>query len=96
MNNGHQGTETVINELRRKYWIRQFRIKVQKAIRTCFYCERRKATGAEPIMGLLPQERLLKYEKTFGASGLDFFGAITVKIRRRVGKLWCPVHLFDD
>lgn len=84
--NGHQGIETIINDLRRKFWIPKLRTSVKKVIRSCQYCRRRMAKSAQPIMAQLPQERLLKYEKPFSATGLDFFGPYTVKIGRRVEK----------
>ncbi|KAG5867420.1 hypothetical protein JTB14_027092 [Gonioctena quinquepunctata] len=41
--NAHQGTETVINEIKRKFWIPHIRTIVRKVIRECGYCRRMKA-----------------------------------------------------
>ncbi|KAG5880237.1 hypothetical protein JTB14_013719 [Gonioctena quinquepunctata] len=56
-NNAHQGTETVINEIKRKFWIPHIRTIVKKVIRECAYCRRMKANPPQPKMGLLPPER---------------------------------------
>ncbi|XP_044745202.1 uncharacterized protein LOC123307065 [Coccinella septempunctata] len=54
----HQGTESVIMELRKKFWIFKIKSIVKKVKNTCLWCKRRDSKPEVPEMGPLPQCRV--------------------------------------
>lgn len=82
----HNGVETVINNLRRKYWILHIRSAVKRCFKTCQICILRKCKPIPPEMGFLPEERLESHVFPFSYVGIDFFGPMTVSIGRRIEK----------
>ncbi|XP_074030342.1 uncharacterized protein [Leptinotarsa decemlineata] len=82
----HIGLETVVNNLRSKYWIINIRVAVKKIFRNCQECRNRNCKPLSPEMGLLPPERLGAFSFPFSYVGIDFFGPMTVAIGRRVEK----------
>ena len=81
----HQGIETVLNNLRERYWIIKARSAVKYSFHNCQECKIRKAKPTEPIMGLLPSARVSMQQFAFSCVGIDYFGPfhITVSKRRR-------------
>jgi hypothetical protein len=82
----HQGVETVINQLRERFWILKCRRTVKKQFANCFVCKRRKAKPAQPMMGQLPDVRFAHHKKPFTNTGVDFFGPFFVTVGRRTEK----------
>jgi Pao retrotransposon peptidase/Family of unknown function (DUF5641)/Protein of unknown function (DUF1759)/Integrase zinc binding domain len=82
----HQGVETVINQLRERFWILKCRRTVKKQFASCYECKKRKAKPAQPLMGQLPEERFAYHEKPFTNTGVDFFGPFLVSVGRRTEK----------
>lgn len=86
----HLNHETVINELRQKYYIPRLR-KLVKSVRfKCQRCKNARASPRCPEMAELPSSRLAAYVRPFTYVGVDCFGPITVAIGRRTEKRWGP------
>ena len=78
----HIGTETVINNLRQKYWIIGLRQAVKQVAYKCQLCKNRKVKPVIPIMGQLPLCRLEPTTRPFIKTGLDYFGPLEVTVKR--------------
>jgi hypothetical protein len=78
----HQNAETVVNEIRQKFWIPQLRVAVKSCISNCQQCKNRRAIPQTPEESPLPFERLGIYEKPFTYTGVDFFGPLMVTVGR--------------
>jgi len=82
----HCGQETVLNELRQKYWILDSRAAVRTAWNNCNLCKLRRAKPMIPQMAPLPPCRLASYVRPFTYTGVDYFGPMLVTIKRRKEK----------
>lgn len=78
----HHGQETVINELRQKFWILRIRQAVKSAWNSCQHCKNRRAVPQIPVMGQLPICRLEPTIRPFIKTGMDFFGPLEVPVKR--------------
>ncbi|KAF2887722.1 hypothetical protein ILUMI_18451 [Ignelater luminosus] len=74
----HVGVQTVLNEIREKFWILQGRRSVRMIVNKCITCERYKAShvNAEPVA--LPKNRVGN-AVPFEISGVDFAGPVYLK-----------------
>ncbi|CAG7786855.1 unnamed protein product, partial [Allacma fusca] len=61
----HQGKETVVNEVKQRYWIFTLRAAVKKAFFCCYFCRRKKARAVPPLMGNLPKARVERQIRPF-------------------------------
>ena len=86
--NAHQGQETVVNNIRKKYHVLECRSAVKGAITRCGTCKIARAKPAEQVMGEVPEGRIAIRELLFTHTGVDLFGPMTVKIGRRNEKRW--------
>ncbi|XP_055543353.1 uncharacterized protein LOC129728904 [Wyeomyia smithii] len=84
----HGNNETVVNELRQRYYIPKLRTLVKKRSTSCQLCRIRKAKPKVPLMSPLPEARLSSFARPFSYVGLDYFGPITVKLGRSHVKRW--------
>ena len=84
----HGNRETVVNELRQRFYIPTVRATVFKVTQRCLVCKLRNAKPVPPRMAPLPIERLTPFIKPFSYIGLDYFGPIDVTVGRRVEKRW--------
>lgn len=84
----HINYETVINELRQRYWILQLRRVCNKVRQQCQYCKNARARPQPPVMADLPPARLAAYSRPFSYVGIDFFGPMHVIVGRRTEKRW--------
>jgi hypothetical protein len=80
--NCHIGTETVICNIRQKFWITKCRNTVKKIIHLCQYCKNKKAKPQIPLMGQLPNCRINPTERAFLKIGIDYFGPIEITQNR--------------
>lgn len=80
--NRHQGHETVLNNLRNKYWILNGRNAVRKVAREYQHCKNRRVLPVIPVMGQLPSFRTERTVRPFIKVGVDFFGPIEVTVKR--------------
>jgi len=80
--NCHMGTETVIANIRQRFWITKCRSTVKNIIRNCQQCKNKKARPQPPLMGQLPSCRIKPTERAFLKVGIDYFGPIEVTQNR--------------
>ena len=78
----HAGTEHTLNELRQRYWIPKARSAVKSYLHPCPICKRRRVKPQPPLMADLPEARF-DDRHAFSSIGLDFFGPVYVRVRRR-------------
>ncbi|XP_059049478.1 uncharacterized protein LOC131844582 [Achroia grisella] len=79
----HGYNETVVNELRQRYWILHLRPTVRSIAARCQACRIKKASISIPPEGDLPVCRLEHHQRPFLNTGLDYFGPMEVTIGRR-------------
>ncbi|XP_062703951.1 uncharacterized protein LOC134286356 [Aedes albopictus] len=84
----HLNHETIVNELRQKYWIPRLRSVCNKVRRQCQHCKNARAQPQPPVMADLPSARLAAYSRPFSFAGIDYFGPIQVVVGRRTEKRW--------
>ncbi|XP_055623726.1 uncharacterized protein LOC129767128 [Toxorhynchites rutilus septentrionalis] len=84
----HSNHETVVNELRQRFYIPQLRVVVRKIAKQCQYCRVHKAVPHPPIMAPLPEIRLTAFVRPFTHTGVDYFGPVFVKQGRSLVKRW--------
>ena len=76
---GHLGKNTMISEIRLKYWIVGVSGLVRRILGKCVSCRRMHARSVEQLMGDLPRERLSPDLPVFSNIGIDCFGPFSVK-----------------
>ncbi|XP_055605028.1 uncharacterized protein LOC129753255 [Uranotaenia lowii] len=84
----HCNFETVVNELRQRFYIPRIRQTVKRVLRQCQWCKIYKSKPQVPRMAPLPEARLAAYTRPFSYTGLDLFGPILVKSGRQALKRW--------
>ncbi|XP_062706264.1 uncharacterized protein LOC134287709 [Aedes albopictus] len=89
---GHQNGETVVNELRQKYYISNMRAEVRKAAKRCQWCRTYKVQPQIPRMAPLPVERVIPFVRPFTMIGIDYFGPYLIKIGRSLVKRWVVLY----
>lgn len=88
----HANTETVVNEIRQRYWIIGLRSALKSIANECYFCRIRRSLPQAPPTGDLPPERLAHHKRPFTHTGLDYFGPVTVTIGRRHEKRWVALY----
>ncbi|XP_052412579.1 uncharacterized protein LOC127957915 [Carassius gibelio] len=88
----HPGSERVLAELRRQYWILRGREAVRKHQHSCRDCQYWRAKPQIPRLADLPPCRLNLYKPPFYSTGVDCFGPFAVKIGRRQEKRWGIIY----
>lgn len=89
---GHGNHQTVMNELRQRYYITSLRNTVKITNRTCQWCRVHKATPLLPPTGDLPVERLQHRQYPFTCTGVDYFGPVQITVGRRQEKRWIALY----
>lgn len=84
----HVHVEAVVNEFRKKFHIAHLRRSVRRIIRSCQRCKIYHAKAEIPRMAPLPEARVAPFCAPFSHTGVDFFGPITVAVRRSSEKRW--------
>ncbi|XP_062541539.1 uncharacterized protein LOC134209558 [Armigeres subalbatus] len=84
----HGNAETIVNELRQKYYIPRIRVTVRTVTRLCQWCKVYKSQPAVPRMAPLPEARLSPGVRPFSYIGIDYFGPTLVKVGRSNAKRW--------
>jgi hypothetical protein len=84
----HHAHETVVNELRQRFYISHIRILVKSMCKKCQLCRIRGSMPAPPEMAPLPYQRIKPFGKAFLYTGVDLFGPFEVTIGRRKEKRW--------
>ncbi|XP_076660139.1 uncharacterized protein LOC143363448 [Halictus rubicundus] len=84
----HGSSNTVVNEIRQKYYIVGVRRALRSLISKCLICRFRRAKPRSPEMSNLPPGRVAYRQRPFSHCGMDYFGPMQVKIGRRREKRW--------
>lgn len=82
----HPGSEGVLAEMRRQYWVLRGREAICKQQRNCQECQRWRAKPQTPQLADLPPCRLNLYKPPFHSTGVYCFGPFAVKVVRRQEK----------
>ncbi|XP_062708625.1 uncharacterized protein LOC134288285 [Aedes albopictus] len=85
---GHAYKDTVVNELRRRFYVPRVRACVSKVVKRCQSCKLRKSEPLTPRMAPLPVERLTPFIRPFSYVGIDYFGPVDVVVGRHSEKRW--------
>ncbi|XP_062541472.1 uncharacterized protein LOC134209507 [Armigeres subalbatus] len=85
---GHSSRESVVNEVRQRFYIPRLRVQIDKVMRACTWCSIRKAKPSVARMAPLPRQRLAARVDPFAYVGIDYFGPLEVSIGRRKEKRW--------
>ncbi|XP_055614291.1 uncharacterized protein LOC129760657 [Uranotaenia lowii] len=85
----HANNETVVNEVRQRFYVARLRVQIQTLSRkTCMWCKVYKARPVAPQMAPLPKVRVTPNVRPFSFTGIDYFGPYYIKIGRAVAKRW--------
>ncbi|XP_063634963.1 uncharacterized protein LOC134805626 [Cydia splendana] len=79
----HGNRETVVNNLKQKYWIIRIRPTVKHVSSKCMFCRIKKAQPQPPRMGDLPPARMAHHQRPFTFCGIDLYGPMEVTVLRR-------------
>lgn len=84
----HHNHETIVNELRQKFYIPNLRVAYSQVKKNCQKCKNLNARPSDPQMADLPEARMQPYTAPFTYTGIDFFGPMTVTVNRKTTKRW--------
>ncbi|XP_062717285.1 uncharacterized protein LOC134292262 [Aedes albopictus] len=84
----HANGETVLNEMRQRFYISGHRTLIRSVTKRCNLCRIRKAVPIVPRMAPLPSARLQAYVRPFSYVGLDYCGPLAVRVGRATTKRW--------
>ncbi|XP_050431415.1 uncharacterized protein LOC126839984 [Adelges cooleyi] len=91
----HGGPQSMLAEMRRRYWPLRGRVMARSVAHKCVRCIRVKPTMLQPIMAPLPRDRV-QCSRPFAISGVDFAGPLIIRsgVRRVSGrKAWIAVYV---
>jgi len=91
----HCGPQSLLAEVRRKYWPLKGRIMARLVTTKCVQCVRAKPKFLSPLMAPLPKDRV-QCSRPFAVTGVDFAGPIMIRSGvRRVSatKVWVAVFV---
>ncbi|XP_028966994.1 uncharacterized protein LOC114828172 [Galendromus occidentalis] len=78
--NAHFGVNTVLNQLRRRFWIIRARQIIKSILRQCVVCRRRQGAPASQVEAPLPESRSTLLAP-FSVAGVDFCGPFYTRLR---------------
>ncbi|XP_062714715.1 uncharacterized protein LOC134291230 [Aedes albopictus] len=84
----HANDETVLNELRQRFYVAKLRTCLRKTKSRCMWCKIYKSAPLPPKMAPLPRVRLTPHVRAFTFIGIDYFGPYLVKVGRSAVKRW--------
>ncbi|XP_029341390.1 uncharacterized protein LOC115033257 [Acyrthosiphon pisum] len=91
----HCGPQSLLAEVRRRYWPIKGRVIARSIFRRCIQCIKAKPTFETPSMGHLPKQRV-QCTRPFTNTGVDFTGPFSVRsgIRGRPSKkAWIAIFV---
>lgn len=88
---GHANRETVVNEIRQRFYIKHLRAYVSSVMKECQHCKIRKCQPDSPRMAPLPEARLTPHIRPFSTVGIDYLGPLEVVNARRKEKRYVAV-----
>ncbi|KFD47687.1 hypothetical protein M513_11478, partial [Trichuris suis] len=78
----HGSVDLILCELRQRYWLPKYRQRVKSVVYECVYCKKWRSKPSTPFLAQLPTERLQAFQPPFSCVGIDYFGPLTVLVRR--------------
>ncbi|XP_058811039.1 uncharacterized protein LOC131675927 [Topomyia yanbarensis] len=84
----HVNGETVVNEVRQRFYVSTLRTIVRQIARECVMYKANKAVPVIPRIAPLPVARVKAFERTFSYVRIDYFGPIAVRVNRSTAKRW--------
>ena len=84
----HTSRESIVNEIRQKFYIFGLRSALRSITYNCLKCKIERGKPLNPIMASLPEGRVAYRQRPFSHCGVDYFGPMHVKIGRRHEKRW--------
>ncbi|XP_062715690.1 uncharacterized protein LOC134291669 [Aedes albopictus] len=84
----HINHQTVLNEIRRKFYVPQLRSTYNRVRKGCQQCKNLQAVPVAPEMSALPSSRVKAFCRPFSYIGIDYFGPMNVVVGRRNEKRW--------
>ena len=79
---GHAGVNSTLNSICQLYWIINARVCVKRIIDKCTSCKKRNSLAVNQVTADLPSSRLRLHEPPFSQVGIDYFGPLSVKLKR--------------
>ncbi|CAC5382832.1 unnamed protein product [Mytilus coruscus] len=83
---GHLGKNSILAELRQKFWIIGASSIIKGIVSKCVICRKYCAPFVDQKMANLPKERLISDKPPFTMVGMDFFGPFQIKQGRSLVK----------
>jgi hypothetical protein len=83
---GHLGRNSILAEVRQRFWIIHASSLIKELVRKCVVCRRYQARCLDQKMADLPVDRTIAGNPPFTRVGMDYFGPIEVKRGRSVTK----------
>ncbi|XP_058824875.1 uncharacterized protein LOC131685286 [Topomyia yanbarensis] len=94
---GHANTETVFNEIRKKFVIPNLRAAVSKVAGECVWCKVHRCVPHTSRMAPLPAQSVTPGKRPFNSVGVDYLGPVKVTVGRRKEKRYGkPEEIFSD
>ncbi|XP_058445267.1 uncharacterized protein LOC131426502 [Malaya genurostris] len=84
----HMNHQTVLNEVRRRFYVPRLRSTYRRVRTNCQICKNNQAKPSAPVMSNLPPTRLKAFCRPFSYVGIDYFGPMSVVVGRRSEKRW--------
>ncbi|XP_037041773.1 uncharacterized protein LOC119078376 [Bradysia coprophila] len=84
----HLHHQTVLNEIRQKFWIPKLRVLLKVIRHNYQKCKNDASVPRVPEMGSIPRERFAVFTRPFTYVGIDYFGPIKVVVNRSNPKRW--------
>ncbi|XP_062715770.1 uncharacterized protein LOC115255659 [Aedes albopictus] len=84
----HMNHQTVLNEVRRRFYVHKLRSVYNRVRSQCQLCKNRQARPVAPEMSALPPARMKAFCRPFSYVGIDYFGPMNVVVGRRIEKRW--------
>lgn len=81
----HGGTQLVLSQIRKQFWILNARRTIQTEIKKCVTCFRHRPQISNQLMGNLPTHRVNPPSRPFSSIGIDCTGAILLRASKYRG-----------
>ncbi|XP_062704452.1 uncharacterized protein LOC134286795 [Aedes albopictus] len=98
---GHANDETIVNEVRQKFYVPRLRVEVRLSRKRCMWCRVYKTTPIPPKMGPLPAVRMQPGVRPFTAIHLEVVASLSTdackkSFRRFIARRGSPQEIYSD
>ena len=93
-NQGLQGPEYILSNIRRIYWILKGRSIIKQVGRKCILCQRKRARNIKPKISDLHFARLEPMTPPFSSTGIELFGTVMIRQRQARRMRWWSLFNF--